>query len=141
MSAPTIADRMQDFFSRQIAWLSEAAEAYRVAGDDFDMDRLLEAASERTQSAQALEREYVALKREWDAAEPSASERAEVGEMANRAETLVREVETRIQEAIAHCSDRSDAIRRELGSLRKGRQEMNHYKTEDNDPGYVDRKA
>src|SRR5690606_3299723 len=100
-----IAERLQDFFARETAWLEETLEEYAaIEGEaDFDIDALFEAVARRSEPARAFEREYVALKREWDAAALNDRERAAVEASAERTAGLVKDVQGLIDRALARC--------------------------------------
>ena len=141
-----IAARLSDYYRRQIAWLGEtvaALDAILVTAGEPDYDRWSAEDAARARHLDDLVAEYVALKKEWDAARGvAAGEREAVGALAREVASLRVHFEERRTAVTARIAAALHAMRGEAGDLRRGRENARKYGT-DGEPGgaIVDRRA
>lgn len=129
-----IAQRIQRYFARQIAWL-EIQRADLSALPDVLEGPVLEGvvlrqAQRERESAEFL-REQQGLLREWQAATVSAAEQAEVRVMAARAEALAEELRDAYDRAVKHLDAAADSPRKSLDTVKRGRRMLDSYRPED----------
>ncbi len=141
-----IAQRMKDYFRRQIDWFEQMRlELQRLEngleGEEFeqvaDQDR------RRAQVSRALHDEFAALKKEWDRTGPIAdTDREAVRAIARRAEEIGNDLQ-QVFDRVAHkAGTRAEALRNEFGRLRHNKGWMTKYRpTGQEGASFVDRKA
>ncbi len=146
MPDTSIAERMEDYFRRQIALFEQMAEAQGALPEDTGSPAWEEA--QRRQEAFArelsvLEEEFRILKREWDATPELDSEArqrmrelaAQAGDMAGRA------VRASAQDA-EHASQMMRDVQEQRKALEQGKRLLGKLRAgERNDTGYLDEKA
>ena len=103
LASAGIVARMKDYFERQLAWFEvmrdEIAEV-ETGIDPDQIEHLLETDSARVQSSKDLEREFLALKSEWDRTDAIPDREVEdVKVLAREAERLANELQQSIERA------------------------------------------
>jgi len=144
--AANIAARMEDCFSRQIAWLERLLAELNCG--DLDLDdpalRELEANSrDHAKATQSLACEFEVLAAEWRAAECiSDAARDRMGALARRAEALANELKDAYDKADAAIQTRLAALKESWDTLQRGRDMLRKYSPGgDQQASFVDKKA
>ncbi|MBI4557757.1 MAG: hypothetical protein HY706_09245 [Candidatus Hydrogenedentes bacterium] len=145
MSNPALTSRMQDFFSRQIAWYERTL---RDLGDletrlkEPELQPLEEQRRTHVEGSALLEKEFRALVKEWQHSQDlSAAERDEVRKSAQGAYQLANQI-IAVQTRGANLADeRLAALRGTLNEIRRGRDLLRKYGGQlVLDASYIDRK-
>ncbi len=140
-----IADRMKDYFIRQIACYEETIAAYHTlssSGGTQDVAAALSRHSALAGRAKALEMELRALLPEWNSSkEVTAAERTEIQELAQRTEVMARRLKEQNDASLQQVYKHMERIREDLGRIRRGRNTARRYRQSDDHASFVDRKA
>jgi len=147
MTEPTLAERMKDYFTRQIAWLEFLIAGFDTLEADLQAEQL-NALAER-QAADAaktrdLEEEFMALWKEWQAQYQTVpgDERVAVKEMATQAEELSLRLGELSEQAERRVEDEMKRVKGAILSARKNRENLNRYGSDTLPaPGFMDKKA
>ena len=141
-----IAARMANHYERQIAWVEAALAAFDAMAampSDADWEALVAEDARRASELSALDAEYVALRKEWDATRALLPEqRNSVRALASRVKVLGSEYQRKLDTVLARLGDAGTAVRAELGTLRKSRDVLEKFGA--GPPpggGFVDRRA
>jgi len=149
--SPQLADsgivaRMRDYLERQCAWFEtvrgELAEI--EAGIDAErIESVFEADGIRAKASRELEREFFALKQEWDETDGiSEHDVGSVRAMARETERLAQEIHAAIERAATQAGTDAAALRERLGEVRNGREWLGHYRQDSGtDSGRLDQRA
>ena len=124
MANPILTKRVQDYFRRQLALYEDMLAAHDAFQRDLDaghLDHLAERQESQSKQAAMLEREFRALLREWQAApDLDEGERAEVRDLAERAQTLAGRVVERNQQIIRELQRRTATLQNDANALHRG---------------------
>lgn len=142
----SIAARMSDHYTRQIAWVESslaALEAMNAMPVDAEWDEVVKADAQRAAELKSLEAEFVALKKEWDSTPAFLpGERNAVRTLAERFAVLAGEFQRKLEAFTARMAEVGSVVQDELGSLRKARDMMQKFSAgSPSGGGYVDRRA
>lgn len=142
---PTIADRLRDYFARQITLYKQMlAEQDQIlallnAGELDETERL--AALHARESA-ALEQEFAALLREWNSRTHSEIDYTTVRGLAREAASLAGQLEQFVAIAAGNARERRQAVKREWEAIRRGQNAIDRYRTlDDREPDRIDQRA
>ena len=146
LASAGIVARMKDYFERQLAWFEvmrdEIAEV-ETGIDPDQIEHLLETDSARVQSSKDLEREFLALKSEWDRTDAIPDREVEdVKVLAREAERLANELQQSIERAAEQAGTDAATLRDRIGELRQGRDWLGKYRPDASpDAGILDQRA
>lgn len=145
-STARIAERMTDYFGRQIAWLEEMSSEFSQIDQESSESELAQFAEERHAQQQKtvdLAEEFSGLKREWDDCDTcTEEERKSVRELAQRADALSLELQGRIASAVNATEAYKATVSEAIGKVRQGKGMLGKFRTSDtDDPGYLDQNA
>jgi hypothetical protein len=142
----SIAFRMADHYARQIAWVEEsirALERLHAMSVDENWDEVTANDQRRAAELRALEAEFFALKKEWDATPAFLpGERNMVRTLVLRFKALSAEFQQKLEALLHKLAADGGAMRGELGTLRKARDVMQKFASgQQSGGGFVDRRA
>lgn len=137
---------MADHYARQIAWVEDsirALERLNALSVDADWDAFAAEDARRAAELRALEAEFFALKKEWDATPAFLpGERNKVRMLIVRFKALSAEFQQKLEGLLGKFAAEGGAVRGELGTLRKARDVMQKFATGlPPGGGIVDRRA
>ncbi len=142
----TIAERMADHYARQIAWVEEslaALDSLNSMPADADLQQVASDDARRAGELRALEAEFLALKKEWDATPAFLpGERNSIRVLVTKFKALSAEFQQKLERVVERFSAAGGAAQEELGTLRKARDVMQKFAS--GPPpggGFVDRRA
>ena len=141
-----IAERMKDYFNRQIAWFEEMSVDFSRIDETLDGPELAQLVEEQLgqqRKTQSLAEEFKGLKREWDDCDTCSEEdRKAIRELAQRADALSVELQERIASAMNVTEAHKTAISETMGQIRQGKGFLGKFRASGPDePGYLDQKA
>ena len=141
-----IVARMTDHYARQIAWAEESIRALdemNALPMDSDWERVAADDARRAAELKALEAEFFALKKEWDATPAFLpDERNAIRTLVLRSKSLSIEFQRKLEALTTRLGSAGAAVQEELGTLRKARDVMQKFAS--GPPaggGFVDRRA
>lgn len=137
--------RVKDYFRRQIASFEEILADLERLDEDLqrpDAAQHIELCLGHDRRTAALEREFAALAREWrQAVDLPNADRADIRALAQTAQALAENVCAAYQRGIELTTSRSDAVKADLGDLRRGRDLLERYRTTRFDVAFFDKRA
>ena len=131
LSKPGLAARVKDLLTRQIAWFEHLLSA--LESIDADLEGPESAAWAERSAAHAdgmarLDQEFRELTREWESASGvSESDRAEVRELAKRAEALANQLGAVHERTLGLIGEQADSVKAALDETRRGRALLGKY--------------
>jgi len=147
MAKQSLTDRMEDYFARQMASLERLkADLRRVEHTLSDPEALrshLTLREKHASETQALQDEFHALHREWQAAARlPIGERDAVRVLAGQAEALARDVSKAYDDLAVRAKAEADVVTESLAVLRRSRSLLAKYSGKrTREPSFLDRKA
>ena len=145
-SDASLAQRVKDFLTRQVAWFEKVLSELETLEQDLDEPELETLASQTARHAEGMarfEQELGELTREWEAAsDVTESDRAEIGALAKRAEALVERLNAAHERAMGLIGERTNSVKQGLMEARRGRDLLRRYHTGDQtEAAFIDKKA
>lgn len=147
MSEPTLPHRMEDYFSRQIAWMQELLADFDTLDAELDAEDFKSMVTRQKESARKtsdLEQEFRALWKEWESKISTVpeSEQAPVRELAQRAEALSLRLAELSEQAAARVDQELTTVRSALLEVRRSRENLRKYAQQFSPPpGFMDKRA
>jgi hypothetical protein len=141
-----IADRMADFFERQLKWIDDGfafVETLPREPDTETLEAFVTADARRARELRTLEHEFHALKKEWDqSGDIDPARRNRVRDLASRAEERSLALSERMEQVRGSLSQVGTELEQELSGLRVARQNVRKFRQTDSPGGgIVDRQA
>ena len=141
-----IAERMEDYFVRQIAWFEKMSVDFSPVDIELNEAELTQRAEEQRdqqKKTESLADEFRGLKREWDDSDTCSEEdRKAIRKLAQRADALSVRLQERIASAVNVTETHKTSISEMMGEIRQGKGFLEKFRASGPDePGYLDQKA
>lgn len=146
MTTPDLATRVKGYFHRQIAWLEERLaelEQFDSALREQSIEKVGAQQARREAELVHLTREHRGLLHEWRSAKNIApNDRALVRELAERAQTLTEQLQSRYEGASQRVQTEMERHGASLKALHRGRTMLRKFRPGGGDQaGFIDTKA
>lgn len=141
-----IAERMKDYFIRQIAWFEKMSIDFSPVDEELSETELVQLAEEQRaqqRKTESLADEFKGLKREWDDSDTCSEEdRKAIRQLAQRADALSVQLQEKIALAVNVTETQKNSISETMGEIRQGKGFLGKFRVSGPDePGYLDQKA
>jgi ABC-type transporter Mla subunit MlaD len=143
----TVAERVKDYFTRQIAWfeslLAELDAALAAAAADPELRNLAQTHAAHVEATARFEDEFRSLVAAWrTATDVSQAQRDEIRLLARRAEALAARLGEAYQRAMKLVDTRAERVRETLHELARGHDLLRKYhQGHSPDAWFIDKRA